>query len=65
MIYIWIFVIVFPIVFMLQLVSAKNKNKKSNGTKVLNSKDLMKVLISSIGLTLIAYIAYFLGLMRD
>lgn len=65
MIYFWIFVIVFPIVFMLQLVSAKNKNKKSNGTKVLNSKDLMKVLISSIGLTLIAYIAYFLGLMRD
>lgn len=65
MIYIWIFIIVFPIVFLLQVVSAKNKNKQKNGTKALNSQDIIKVLISSVGLTLVAYIAYFFGLMRD
>ena len=65
MIYIWIFIIVFPIVFLLQVASAKNKNKQKNGTKALNSQDIIKVLISSVGLTLVAYIAYFFGLMRD
>ena len=65
MIYVWIFIIVFPIVFLLQLSSARSKNKRKSGRANLSAEDFVKVLISSCLLTVVAYIAYFIGIWRD
>lgn len=64
MIYAWIFIIVFPIVFLLQISSARSKNKRKNGKASLSTEDLVKVLISTCVLTLVAYVAYFIGVLR-
>lgn len=65
MIYVWIFIIVFPIVFLLQLSSTRSKNKRKHGKARLSAEDFVKVLISACLLTLVAYVAYFVGILRD
>lgn len=65
MIYAWIFIIVFPIVFLLQMASTRSKNKRKFGKARLSAEDVVKVLISSCLLTIVAYIAYFIGILRD
>jgi len=65
MIYAWIFMIVFPIVFLLQVSSTRSKNKRKTGRAKMSIEDLIKVLISSCLLTIVAYIAYFIGILRD
>lgn len=65
MIYAWIFIIVFPIVFLLQISSARSKNKRKHGKGRLAAEDYVKALISTCLLTIVAYLAYFVGILRD
>lgn len=65
MIYAWIFMIVFPIVFLLQISGARSKNKRKHGKGRLSAEDYVKVLISTCLLTIVAYVAYFVGILRD
>ena len=61
MIWLWILVIVFPIVFAIQLASQRNAARKQK--ERMTGRHFLKALIHTILLTLIAYAAYIIGIL--
>lgn len=60
MIYGWIFVIVFPIVLLIQLLAQRKAVKKQG--QAITIQHVFKAFTYTIILTIVAYVAYFLGL---
>lgn len=60
MIFTWIFVIVFPIVLIIQLMSQRKLARKNK--EQLSLRHFLTALIHTIILTLVAFVAYFFGI---